>query len=303
MNHDRECVLIVDDSEANVDILLNLLSDYQVLVALDGPTALDLLNNTKPDVILLDIMMPEMDGYKVCRIIRENACWKDIPILFITALTDEASIVNGFEVGGNDYVTKPFRHAELLARVQSQIRYKRAVERLHYLAVTDELTGISNRRAFFAEGCKLFDQATSEQRTLSALMIDLDYFKKVNDSYGHAAGDLVLKSFVQQTRKWLSHSDLFGRIGGEEFAIIPPHRSVNQAIELAESIRQDIAQQEIQIKDNQIRFTVSIGVAYTNQQINNLDALLSSADRQLYAAKQTQRNCVHYPRSAEMIER
>ena len=295
---DPATVLIVDDSEENIDILLNLLPTARALVSLDGPTALEILDRTLPDIILLDVIMPGMDGFELCRIIREDNRFDDIPILFITARNDEESIVRGFEIGGNDYVTRPFRPAELLARVRSQVRYKRAMEQLKYIAVTDELTGIPNRRAFFGRGQDLFESAQRAGRPLSALMLDIDFFKRINDTYGHAEGDQVLRCFASLVGECINGSDLFGRLGGEEFAIVPLHRWGDQAVELAESVRRGIEAAEIPIGRHRLRFTVSIGVSHCGPGVASavaFDELLSQADMFLYIAKKRGRNFVHHP--------
>jgi len=291
---DPATVLIVDDSEENIDILLNLLPTARALVSLDGPTALEILDRTLPDIILLDVIMPGMDGFELCRIIREDNRFDDIPILFITARNDEESIVRGFEIGGNDYVTRPFRPAELLARVRSQVRYKRALERLESIAVTDELTGIPNRRAFFTRGQILFDSTRRRGGGLSALMLDIDHFKQINDTYGHAVGDQTLRCLARQLGSRLDDGDLFGRLGGEEFAIIPSGRTGEQAVELAEAIRRDIEAAEVNVDAYRPRLTVSIGVAHTDEQTDSFDNLLCEADMNLYIAKQRGRNCVHH---------
>lgn len=291
---DPASIVLVDDSEDNIDILLGLLADYQVQVSLDGPTALEILSRTAPDIILLDVIMPGMDGFEVCRRIRENQEFDDIPILFITARNDEASIVRGFEIGANDYVTRPFRCAELLARVRSQIRYKRAIERLKYIAVTDELTGIPNRRAFFTRGQELFATSRSKGHGLSALMMDLDHFKLINDTYGHAVGDEALRRFARLLDAQIENGDLLGRLGGEEFAIIPLRRHGAPALERAENIRAAVEAAEERIGSHLVHFTVSIGVAHTHARTDSFDALLSAADMNLYVAKQRGRNCVHH---------
>ncbi|MBU0500933.1 MAG: diguanylate cyclase [Gammaproteobacteria bacterium] len=287
-------ILVVDDTESNIDILLNLLAEYEILVALDGPSALEILEKQQPDIILLDIMMPGMDGYEVCRIIKARQDWEDIPILFITARTDEASILKGFEVGGSDYVTKPFRSKELLARVRTLLGYKLSIDRLRYISVTDELTGAANRRAFFTRGAEMFAQAKEADRLLSALMLDLDRFKAINDTFGHVAGDIALKAFVERVREQLAPGDLLGRLGGEEFAVVPAKRSPDEAINLAEAIRRSVEARKIDVKGDIIPLTVSIGIAFSDGKTESFDALLSVADGQLYAAKHDQRNCIHF---------
>ena len=299
MNEQTATILVVEDDEMSSDHLLFLLSDYRVLVARDGAAALELLNKETPDVILLDIMMPGMDGYEVCRLIKSNDTWKEIPILFITVRTDEESIIKGFDVGGSDFVTKPFFPKELQARIRIQIEYKRALEQLRKVAVTDDLTGILNRRAFFQQGQEHLEQLTSEQRPYAALMMDLDHFKRINDSYGHAVGDIALKQFVAQVTSRLGSTDLAGRLGGEEFAVFLVDTTPGDAVALAESIRKGVEKDDIDIDGKLIPMTVSIGLAFSDAGHTSLDTFLSSADAHLYLAKQNNRNCISYPEGKE----
>jgi diguanylate cyclase (GGDEF)-like protein len=287
-------LLVVDDAETNIGILSRMLKDYEVMVASDGSGCLEVLEREHPDLILLDIMMPGMDGYEVCRRIKAREAWRDIPVLFLTARTDEASIVKGFDVGGSDYVTKPFRARELLARVKTQLQYKRALEQLRRMAVTDELTGIPNRRAFFDRGAVLFETARREGMPLAAMMIDLDDFKHINDRYGHGTGDRALQSFAACIRERLGENDLFGRLGGEEFAVIPPDRTAHEAVAFAEALRAAVSDLALTTGEGELRMTVSIGIAFADAATRDLDALLFAADEQLYRAKREQKNCTRH---------
>lgn len=285
-------LLVVDDNESNLDILLGLLADYDVIVALDGHSALDLLRHELPDVILLDIVMPGIDGYEVCARIKANPRWRDIPILFITARTDEASLVRAFDVGGSDYVTKPFRSRELLARVRTQVEYRRAMEQLRRMAVTDELTGVHNRRAFFELAARLFADARTHAEPLAALMLDIDHFKQINDSHGHAVGDLVLKRFAEAIGASLPATHLFGRLGGEEFALLAPGLDTEAAADLAEQLRANVGALRFPDAASGLRMTVSIGIAVVDEPVEDLDDLLRQADDRLFEAKRDGRNRV-----------
>ena len=181
MGNKTKTILIVDDTKTNIDILLELLSDnYDVLVALNGKSAIEIVKEDKIDLILLDIMMPEMDGFEVCEILKADTKLQDIPIVFITANVDEDSIERAYEIGGADYVTKPFRPRELLARVKLQLENKCLLEELRFIASYDEMTGIYNRREFFRLSKAEFKK---NKKDLSAVMIDIDKFKNVNDTY------------------------------------------------------------------------------------------------------------------------
>lgn len=295
VNADSAKLLVVDDIRTNIDILMAILSDYDVMAALDGPTALEIVANEPPDVILLDIMMPEMDGYEVCQRIKADDRWKHIPILFITAKIDEDSIVKAFDVGGSDYVTKPFSARELLARVRIQIQYKRALEQLKRAVVTDDLTGILNRKAFFSRGQCFLSHGRDANHQIAAMMIDIDYFKSINDQFGHASGDLALRSLTSYVDQRLGESDLFGRLGGEEFAILTYVDDIQSALDLAESIRKGVSELTLETERGVIDLTVSIGVVFSKaRSVESIDRLLFMADVELYQAKEDHRDCVRY---------
>ena len=285
----KSTILIVDDTETNIDILLELLSDkYDIMVALDGASALEITNEDGIDLILLDIMMPDMDGYEVCEVLKNNHLTKDIPVVFITAKTDEDSIERAYEVGGIDYVTKPFKPRELLARVKTHLDFKMLIEHLEFIGSYDQLTGIYNRRKFFELSQFKFQSMNDD---IYAVMIDIDKFKKVNDTYGHPAGDEVIKLVTQTVSKFVDEDSVFGRLGGEEFCIVcneQSHESISNKIELMRIAVEDI---EL-LSDNGevIKFTISSGYAKAKKDMKSLDALLKEADVALYEAKGSGRN-------------
>lgn len=285
-------VLVVEDSKTNVHILVGLLQDYDVMVALDGEAALELLGRETPDVILLDIVMPGMDGFEVCRRIKDRQDLSSIPILFITAQTDEASIIQAFDIGGNDYVTKPFRSKELLARVHIQVQYRRAMGRLRTLAVTDALTGLANRRAFFADGRRLLNEAHARARPLAAMRLDIDHFKQINDQYGHVCGDEVLIRVADCLLDQIDIHGLCARIGDAEFALLVALPHDHQATAQAEHLRRHLAGVVIDTTGGPLSVTVSIGVSTLTADCDSLDALLAQADDRLQAAKRGGRNRV-----------
>jgi len=287
----KSTVLIVDDTETNIDILLELLSDkYDIMVALDGKSAIDIANEDKIDLILLDIMMPEMDGYEVCKYLKENQDTKDIPVIFITAKTDEDSIEKAYEVGGIDYVTKPFKPRELLARVKTHLELRTLIEYLEFIGAYDQLTGIYNRRKFFELSEYKFKH---HYENLYTVMIDIDKFKLVNDTYGHPVGDKVIKSVTQTVSKYITKDSVFGRLGGEEFCIVCNIHPTDDIGERVEYMRKGIQDVEV-LSDTgeQIKITISAGYAKTKKEITTLDALLKEADAALYEAKGTGRNKV-----------
>ncbi len=282
-------ILAVDDEKINLNILIELLSDdYEVSVALSGEKALKLVQKKDIDLILLDIMMPGMDGYEVCNILKSQQKTKDIPILFITAKTDDESIVKGFETGGIDYISKPFRPIELKARVKTHLKLGQTLKSLEYMATRDYMTGIYNRRRFFDLGRELFDVSDN----LFAVMIDIDKFKNVNDTYGHPFGDVVIISVTDTISKLISDDDIFGRLGGEEFTILCEANSVEEVSQKVEGIRKAIEDLEEKYEDTIVKFTISNGISKKHSDNDNLDELLKRADEALYEAKDTGRNKV-----------
>jgi diguanylate cyclase (GGDEF)-like protein len=281
-------ILIVDDLKTNIDILVGLLDDYDVVVATDGLSAIEIVIEEKIDLILLDIMMPEMDGYQVCEKLKQDDRYKDIPIIFITAKTDEESIEKAYDVGGVDYVTKPFKPKELLARIKVHLEIRSLIDNLEIMASHDTLTGIYNRRKFFELSNELFENESS----LYAVMIDIDKFKKINDTHGHGFGDVVIKKLTQTINKLIKPDSIFGRLGGEEFAIICKEKTDSKITQHVETVRHSIETLNFHTDCNeQVKVTISCGIAKQegNKHID-LDHFLKAADDSLYKAKNSGRN-------------
>lgn len=291
MEKTKKTILAVDDTETNIDIMLELLGEkYDVIVALEGYSALEIVKENRVDLILLDIMMPKMDGYEVCRRLKSDESTLNIPIIFITAMSDEKSIEIAYEAGGDDYISKPFKPLELLARINTQLKLKELIEHLNYISSHDEMTEIYNRRKFF-ELCEKRFEENSEN--MYAVMIDIDKFKNINDTYGHPAGDKVICLVAKTVSNLLSDDAIFARIGGEEFAILCSYSSYDSAVQSMEKIREAVEDLEV-VSDNgdSIKFTISQGISKRTQEIGNLDELLRVADVGLYEAKHLGRNRV-----------
>ena len=281
-------ILAVDDTVTNLDILVELLKDYDVIEATGGVEALEIVAEEEVDLILLDIMMPGMDGYAVCHKLKENEKTKDIPIIFITARSDEDAIEKAYDTGGVDYVTKPFKPKELLARVKIQLEHQEMIEKLEFLASHDPMTGIYNRRKFFELANRKFAENSKD---LYAAMMDIDRFKKINDTYGHPTGDRVIKAVTRVVSENIDEGSVFGRLGGEEFAVVCRHFSRDDVVERLELIREKVEQLEIRSAGGElIRCTISEGVAKADETTGNLDELLQRADEMLYKAKGSGRN-------------
>lgn len=281
-------ILAIDDTKANLDILLSILGDFDVIPATSGQRAIEIAKTENISLILLDIVMPELDGYEVCRKLKSDPKTKDIPVIFITANTDDESIGVAYDVGGSDYIAKPIRKREVLARVKTQLNLRKNILDLEFLASHDTMTGIYNRRKFFELAIDLFESKSG----LFAAMIDIDNFKRINDKYGHDAGDKTIKLVTKTIEERLGSGAIFGRMGGEEFAVICDMGKEDEFISLFEKIREAVESLEIVNGKDVIKTTMSIGLSRQDENIKDIDELLKSADKALYTAKNSGRNKV-----------
>lgn len=288
-------VLIVDDEPINIAVLTDILEErYEILFATDGLKALDLARTAQPDLILLDVMMPVMDGYEVCRRLKEGRDTASIPVVFVTAMTDVDDEARGLELGAMDYITKPVSPPVVRARVRNQIELKQARDQLMRLAVTDGLTGLSNRRHFDSVLEKEYQRLARSRGLLSLILFDIDHFKAYNDTYGHLAGDDCLRRIGGVVLHTLTRAADFGaRYGGEEFVCILPETGHDGAVAMAEKLRAGILDLEIpHVKSSASHHvTASLGVV-TVRCIAGRSPLhvVAQADEQLYAAKSSGRN-------------
>ena len=298
----RPSILIVDDTETNVDILVELLSDsYEIVVSLDGKSALEILEEQEVDLILLDIMMPKMDGYEVCRRVKENGKTDDIPIIFITAKTDEESIEKAYEAGGMDYVTKPFKPKELFARIETQLQVRALIKELEssknalkHLSETDPMTDLCNRRHLNHTSKSIMELARRNKTALTVVMLDIDKFKKVNDTYGHDVGDNIIISIANILLEITRKSDLACRFGGEEFILLLPETSLEGAMVIAEKIRKKVESFSLRLEDErEVNITISLGVSQVDTENDlSMESAIKRADIALYKAKENGRNKV-----------
>jgi len=291
-------ILIVDDAMENIQILHQLLrEEHDVLFALSGEKALEIAHNQLPDLILLDAVMPGMDGYAVCNALRESAILSAIPVIFVTALNQPEDETRALEAGAVDFITKPFNAAVVRARVRSQLTIKRQADAMRELSLTDSLTGVANRRSFNDTMDSEWRRCARDGVPMALIMADIDHFKDYNDTYGHQAGDLCLQQVSAALRRCaVRPPDLLARYGGEEFAAILPDTDAAQALRMAEAIRQRAAELRIPHAKtgNEVKhITVSIGIATQHpQQPLAISALIGAADRALYLAKGAGRNRV-----------
>ena len=290
-------VLIVDDERFNLTALATLLRDsYKVMVATSGMQALDAVRQHKPELVLLDVNMPEMDGYEVCRLLQADPETARIPIIFITALSDAVAEATGLDLGAADYITKPFNHAVVQARVRTQLRLKQQSDIIERYAYLDALTGLPNRRALDQKASAEWTRAQQTGLPLSVALLDVDHFKRFNDHYGHGAGDACLQAVGRALGRCVRRdADMGARYGGEEFAFILPETDTDAAASVAEAVRAAVAALAIAHADSSAApfVTVSVGVATAIPgPAASVADLFAAADAHLYAAKAGGRNRV-----------
>lgn len=290
-------ILIIDDERMNLTVLHGLLKDdYQVMVAGSAQQGLKAALSGRPDLILLDINMPGMNGYEVCKQLKQDPLTTKIPNIFITALSDSEDESHGLELGAADYIVKPFHASVVKARVNTQIRLKQHSDLLEAYAFRDGLTGLANRRVFDDRAEIEWKRCRRTSLPLSAIMIDVDYFKLYNDTYGHGMGDECLRRVAQALATRIQRaSDLLARYGGEEFVVLLPDTPHAGAMTLGESLRESVAQLRLEHRASKVadHVTISVGVATILPEAQDgLPALLKQADAMLYASKSAGRNRV-----------
>ncbi len=287
---DRPIVLIVDDVPLNIQILVDCLKDkYQLKIASDGARCLELIhNNLEPDLILLDIEMPGMDGYEVCRELKNNSLTRNIPVIFVTANDQDADEEKGLQLGAVDYITKPIRPLIVAARVKTHITLKQQRDQLLSIATHDQLTGLYNRHYLFDSASKKIANAIRHKIPLSLVMMDIDHFKNINDQHGHPTGDAVLQKVATLLNAHCRKEDVVARFGGEEFILLFDYTSRDNARNKTEQLRELIEQSQ----PESLRVTMSFGVVQLNPEEDNIDVMISRADKALYIAKESGRNCV-----------
>lgn len=296
----KPTVLVVDDEPANIEVLAKLLQpDFRVLFTTDPCKVMEMAEQKEPDLILLDVVMPTMDGYEVCRWLKMHPPTRDIPVIFVTAMGEEQFETIGFEAGGVDYVTKPVKPFLLRARVKTHVDLKRKSDLMKRLAIQDGLTGIPNRRRLNEFLLQEWNRAARLNNIfLSVMLIDVDYFKKFNDCYGHQAGDQCLQNIARALTEALERrTDLVARYGGEEFACVLPDTPMQGALYMAEKIQKGVAALNISHLDSDVSdcITLSIGVvSVIPQQGQSPESAFTIADQQLYLAKQRGRNRIQY---------
>ncbi len=307
---ERKTILVVDDVEVNVQLLTSYLhgEGYTVKAARDGEQAIQMVQEYAPDLVLLDVMMPKMNGFQVCKILKGDGVTQFIPIIMVTALNELEDKIRGIESGADDFLTKPFNKMELLARVRSLLRIKylhdelqkkvielqRAKEELRQLAITDGLTKLYNYRYFREQLQQELNRATRHNLSVSLIMIDLDHFKHYNDTNGHPAGDALLRTMARLFKENIRNIDLAARYGGEEFSLVLIETNKYAAKIVAEKIRKLVEGHPFDHGETQPlgKITISTGVATFPEDAKGFDQLVKVADERLYRAKQAGRNTI-----------
>ena len=298
-NESRRTILIVDDVQFNIKLLANVLQDeYRIKLATEGNKAIDIASDQKdaPDLILLDVIMPGMDGYEVCRVLKDQDSTKNIPIIFVTARDEVADEEHGLNLGAVDYVTKPFHKAILRARVRNHIELKVKTDLLETFATIDGLTGIPNRRSFDATLQTEWNRAARDKSPLSVMIMDIDNFKGYNDHYGHGRGDECLKSVAGALSSRAARpADIVARYGGEEFVAILPNTDHPGSLKMADVFREIVERLRIphEFSTTTDHITISVGIhTLIPTSDGSVEQILKHADDALYRSKKEGRNRV-----------
>jgi len=288
--HDQPMLLIVDDHAGSIQTLYEIFKDeYEVCFAKSGAQAIEFCRDRRPHLILLDLAMPEMNGFEVCHALKNDPLTEAIPIIFVTASEDPFLEARGLDVGGADFITKPFHSRVVMARVRTQLTLKRQTDLLRSLVLMDDLTGVANRRHFDATLEREWRRCARAGSPLSLILIDVDFFKLYNDFYGHQAGDTCLQSIAGCLSSSLHRPyDVVARYGGEEFVCLLPETPLEGAERIAVSMENAVRALAIPHEKSSVHptVTISLGVAATLPAANDDPAdLLFCADLQMYKAK------------------
>lgn len=298
-------VLLVEDDPIQASATKEILGKvgYEVLWAEDGINAIKLVKTEKPDIIVLDVILPGMDGYEVCRWLKLDENAKGIPVIMLTVKKELSDKISGLHIGADDYLPKPYNELELNARIYASLRTKALqdelkfknrqledlLDKVNYMAITDALTGLYNRRRFHDALSSEYERARRYKTPFSLVMLDIDHFKKINDTFGHSTGDAVLKEVSDVLKKSVRDIDTAARYGGEEFMIILPNTEKVQARFVAERMRQTIENHDFAGLESKI--SVSIGISgMPDAKVEDEDRLIRCADFAMYRAKRLGRN-------------
>lgn len=288
-------ILVVDDNRLNIMLLSQILEDenYEVHTLMRGEEVVSVSREIKPDAILLDVMMPGIDGFEVCGLLKEDLDTNHIPVIMVTAKTQGEDLKRAFELGAFDYIKKPIDEVEVIARLKSAIRFREQEKKLEVMAMKDGLTGLYNHELIIDLFEKECIKAERNHESLAFLMIDIDFFKNINDTYGHNAGDQVLKRLSRILEENSRESDIIGRYGGEEFCIGLPNTEEEEAYGISERIREAVEENIFITDEADISVTISIGCCLKKpENTSSCKDVIIQADKALYRAKNSGRNKV-----------
>lgn len=299
--HNKLCmkrkILVVDDNKLNIRILSDILEKegYDVHTLSDGTLVMKQVLSIHPDAILLDIIMPKIDGLEVCQALKSTDETKSIPVIMVTSITDGSVLRKAFDIGAFDYIKKPFDQIEIIARLNSALRFSDQQKQLEVLAMRDGLTELYNHRMIMELLENECSKAILLQHPIAFLMFDIDNFKRINDTYGHKAGDFILYDTARVLKETSEASDLIGRYGGEEFCIILANQTFEYVLSLSEQLRQSIETHNYIVDNATIHITASIGISYREPDSEFMqNDYVITADNNLYKAKKNGRNRVEY---------
>ena len=291
-------ILIVDDNDSNRDLLQRRLRlyDFECVQASGGKEALSILSKQKIDLVLLDVLMPDMNGIEVLNAIRNSELQSDLPVIMVSGFDDVRSVAKCIAIGASDYLSKPVDGVVLGAKVVAALERKalrkksnELMDQLTVQATTDQLTGIRNRRSIYEKLDSLIQSCKDNSSNFGIILLDIDFFKSVNDTYGHHAGDMVLIEAAERFSQNIRSNDFIGRQGGEEFLALIDDIEIDEITQIAERVRQSIESNVINLEGTEIKITVSGGIAHSSEKIER-DDLINLADERLYLAKENGRN-------------
>jgi diguanylate cyclase (GGDEF)-like protein len=296
MTGDNKKILIVDDEKMNIIALAQFLKQqYEIIVAVDGASALEAAEKHVPDIILLDVLMPDMNGFDVLVKLKNSATTMQIPVIFITGLSGAIDEARGLSLGAVDYITKPFNKSIVKARIKTHLKMSEYVRTIEKLCMLDGLTGLPNRRGFDTRMNVEWGRAIRDKRPLGLIMLDIDKFKVYNDTYGHPQGDLLLLAIAEVLTKTLNRpADFSSRWGGEEFMVLLPDTGIDGTLKIAEQLRLNVRNTLVPCSDGtNTSATVSLGAVSIIPGENDSAAnFIAEADKLLYNAKRTGRDRV-----------
>ena len=291
-------ILIVDDNDSNRDLLQRRLRlyDFECVQASGGNEALSILSKQKIDLVLLDVLMPDMNGIEVLNAIRNSELQSDLPVIMVSGFDDVRSVAKCIAIGASDYLSKPVDGVVLGAKVVAALERKalrkksnELMDQLTIQATTDQLTGIRNRRSIYEKLDSLIQSSKDNSSNFGIILLDIDFFKSVNDTFGHHAGDMVLIEAAERFSQNIRSNDFIGRQGGEEFLALIDDIEINEITQIAERVRKSIESSVINVEGTEIKITVSGGIAHSSEKIER-DDLINLADERLYLAKENGRN-------------